>query len=171
VVQCPRWVRSSLQMIFLLQRSMVLSWKCLCFMKFMFIAFQTQKINLKSLVSYKNFISLSYPHFLHTYQCGILCLSDLFAPFSLTLAVSGLGLVLYPQLITAHELEEYSTCLRVVEVRLEPHETHTFMGPLDKCGLSGGKIFYCELQRSVNFWKNAELINARQNSAIQYLVE
>ncbi len=33
--------------------------------------------------------------------------------------------------------------LRVVEIRQNPHETHTFMGPLDKCGLSGGKIFYC----------------------------
>ena len=43
----------------------------------------------------------------------------------------------------AHELGVYPTFLRVVEILQNPHETHTFMGPLDKCGLSGGERFYC----------------------------
>jgi hypothetical protein len=31
----------------------------------------------------------------------------------------------------------------VVQILQNPHETDTFIGPLDKCGLSGGKFFYC----------------------------
>ncbi len=52
-------------------------------------------------------------------------------------------ITLPPHLSLAHELWEYSTCLRVLEMRFEPNETHSFMGLLDKCGLSGGKFFYC----------------------------
>ena len=48
-----------------------------------------------------------------------------------------------PHLSEAHELVVCPTFLRVVQILPNPNETHTFMGPLDKCGLSRGKIFYC----------------------------
>ena len=49
-------------------------------------------------------------------------------------------------------------------MRLEPHETYTFMGPLDKCGLTGGKIFYCVYEKVVSM-EVAHKVKAKKNTS------
>ena len=50
---------------------------------------------------------------------------------------------MYPPSISSTRIGGIHNFLRVVKMRLKQQEKHTFIGPLDKCGLSGGKIFYC----------------------------
>ena len=115
-------------------------------------------------------ISLSYPHFFMPLKIIYLFFSDLprvahFYEHLICLDMSRQIFDMYRQacikvrkgqrssarvlqrttshLSEAHELGVYPTFLRVLEILRNPHETHTFMGPLDKCGLSGGERFYC----------------------------
>ena len=62
-------------------------------------------------------------------------------------------------LSVAHELGVYTTFLCLVEMRLKPHEKHTFMGPLAKCGLSRDKIFLCA-NKDFEYFMGAQLADS-----------
>ena len=67
---------------------------------------------------------------------------------------------MYPTLISITRIGGILHLLRVVEIRQKPHETHTCMGPLDKCGLSGGKIFSEQTSRQTQSRLNLSELNS-----------